>query len=63
MKELNSNLIECIKRTNAIYNTELPNKMYDEIIYEPRGTNYFERFHKIKFNEGTTSESNLTGHQ
>lgn len=41
MKQLNDNITECIKRTNAIYNTELTNKNYEEIVYEPRGANYF----------------------
>jgi len=41
MEELNKNLIEATKRSNAIYNTELTNKNYEEIMYEPRGANYF----------------------
>ena len=39
--------MDSVKRTNNIYNTELANVNYDDIIYEPKGTVYFDSFHSI----------------
>ncbi len=57
MKELNNNLVECVKRTNAVYNTELTNKNYEEIVYEPRGMNYFDKFEKLKITDGDVTHT------
>lgn len=46
-----------MKRTNAIYNTELSNPKYNEIIYEPRGANYFDKFEKFKFRDSSDDDN------
>lgn len=49
MKELEDQISDSIKRTNSIYNAAVVNKDYDEIVYESKGSKYFDKFVKIKY--------------
>lgn len=60
-EELGEQLNDSIRRTNAIYNTALPNKDIADIVYDPRGNSFLDKFPKIRIPESEEGTVNIAG--
>jgi hypothetical protein len=48
LRALGEQINDSIKRTNSSYNTAIANRDYDDILYDPKGSKYLEKFAKIR---------------
>ncbi len=48
LRELGEQINDSIKRTNSAYNAAIANREYDDIVYDPKGAKYLEKFTKIR---------------
>ena len=61
MRELGDQLNNSIRRTNTIYNTALPNPDIPDMVYDPRGNTFLDKFPKIRIPEGQERDLVLGG--
>lgn len=43
MNQLNQKMFEVMRRTSSVHNVLQPNKQFQEIIYEQRSANFFDK--------------------